>query len=47
MCVGNNYVEHAQEFNSSGFDASARFLAPGDRMEVTIDGIGTLANPCA
>jgi 2-keto-4-pentenoate hydratase/2-oxohepta-3-ene-1,7-dioic acid hydratase in catechol pathway len=23
-----------------------RFLAPGDRMEVTIDGIGTLANPC-
>ncbi|HET6734626.1 fumarylacetoacetate hydrolase family protein [Mycobacterium sp.] len=22
-----------------------RFLAPGDRMEVTIDGIGTLANP--
>ncbi len=24
-----------------------KFLAPGDRMEVTIDGIGTLANPCA
>jgi 2-keto-4-pentenoate hydratase/2-oxohepta-3-ene-1,7-dioic acid hydratase in catechol pathway len=23
-----------------------RFLAPGDRMEVTVDGIGTLANPC-
>jgi 2-keto-4-pentenoate hydratase/2-oxohepta-3-ene-1,7-dioic acid hydratase in catechol pathway len=23
-----------------------RFLAPGDRMAVTIDGIGTLANPC-
>jgi 2-keto-4-pentenoate hydratase/2-oxohepta-3-ene-1,7-dioic acid hydratase in catechol pathway len=24
-----------------------RFLAPGDVMEVTIDGIGTLTNPCA
>ena len=23
-----------------------RFLAPGDVMEVTIDGIGTLTNPC-
>ena len=23
-----------------------RFLAPGDVMEVTIDGIGILANPC-
>jgi 2-keto-4-pentenoate hydratase/2-oxohepta-3-ene-1,7-dioic acid hydratase in catechol pathway len=23
-----------------------RFLAPGDRMEVKIDGIGTLTNPC-
>jgi len=24
-----------------------RFLAPGDVMEVTIDGIGTLTNPCS
>jgi 2-keto-4-pentenoate hydratase/2-oxohepta-3-ene-1,7-dioic acid hydratase in catechol pathway len=23
-----------------------RFLTPGDRMDVTIDGIGTLTNPC-
>lgn len=28
-----------------GFDPP-RFLAPGDVMEVTIDGIGTLTNPC-
>lgn len=27
--------------------APPRFLAPGDVMEVTIDGIGTLTNPCA
>ena len=26
--------------------APPRFLVPGDRMKVTIDGIGTLANPC-
>jgi 2-keto-4-pentenoate hydratase/2-oxohepta-3-ene-1,7-dioic acid hydratase in catechol pathway len=26
--------------------APPRFLVPGDLMEVTIDGIGTLANPC-
>jgi len=29
-----------------GFDPP-RFLSPGDVMEVTIDGIGTLTNPCA
>ncbi|GFG55359.1 hydrolase [Mycolicibacterium agri] len=29
-----------------GYDPP-RFLAPGDVMEVTIDGIGTLTNPCA
>ena len=28
MCVGKNYVEHAQEFNSSGFDASAKHAVP-------------------
>ena len=28
MCVGKNYVEHAQEFNSSGFDASAKQAVP-------------------
>jgi 2-keto-4-pentenoate hydratase/2-oxohepta-3-ene-1,7-dioic acid hydratase in catechol pathway len=28
MCVGKNYVEHAREFNSSGFDASAKQAMP-------------------
>jgi 2-keto-4-pentenoate hydratase/2-oxohepta-3-ene-1,7-dioic acid hydratase in catechol pathway len=28
MCVGKNYAEHAQEFNSSGFDASAKQAMP-------------------
>jgi 2-keto-4-pentenoate hydratase/2-oxohepta-3-ene-1,7-dioic acid hydratase in catechol pathway len=28
MCVGKNYIEHAREFNSSGFDASARQATP-------------------
>jgi 2-keto-4-pentenoate hydratase/2-oxohepta-3-ene-1,7-dioic acid hydratase in catechol pathway len=28
MCVGKNYAEHAQEFNSSGFDASAKQAVP-------------------
>jgi 2-keto-4-pentenoate hydratase/2-oxohepta-3-ene-1,7-dioic acid hydratase in catechol pathway len=28
MCVGKNYVEHAREFNSSGFDASAQQALP-------------------
>ncbi|MCT7657024.1 fumarylacetoacetate hydrolase family protein [Mycobacterium deserti] len=27
--------------------APPKFLAPGDLMQVTIDGIGTLTNPCA
>jgi 5-carboxymethyl-2-hydroxymuconate isomerase len=29
-----------------GFDPP-RFLAPGDRVEITIDGVGTLSNPVA
>jgi 2-keto-4-pentenoate hydratase/2-oxohepta-3-ene-1,7-dioic acid hydratase in catechol pathway len=28
MCVGKNYVDHAREFNSSGFDASAKQEVP-------------------
>jgi 2-keto-4-pentenoate hydratase/2-oxohepta-3-ene-1,7-dioic acid hydratase in catechol pathway len=28
MCVGKNYVDHAVEFNSSGFDASAKQAMP-------------------
>jgi 2-keto-4-pentenoate hydratase/2-oxohepta-3-ene-1,7-dioic acid hydratase in catechol pathway len=28
MCVGKNYVDHAREFNSSGFDASAKQAMP-------------------
>jgi 2-keto-4-pentenoate hydratase/2-oxohepta-3-ene-1,7-dioic acid hydratase in catechol pathway len=28
MCVGKNYVDHAREFNSSGFDASAKLEVP-------------------
>jgi 2-keto-4-pentenoate hydratase/2-oxohepta-3-ene-1,7-dioic acid hydratase in catechol pathway len=28
MCVGKNYVDHAREFNSSGFDGSAKQAVP-------------------
>jgi 2-keto-4-pentenoate hydratase/2-oxohepta-3-ene-1,7-dioic acid hydratase in catechol pathway len=28
MCVGKNYINHAREFNSSGFDASAKQTVP-------------------
>ncbi|HXF67904.1 MAG TPA: fumarylacetoacetate hydrolase family protein [Burkholderiales bacterium] len=28
LCVGKNYYEHAQEFHSSGFDASAKEAVP-------------------
>ncbi len=28
MCVGRNYVEHAKEFSSSGFDASEKQVIP-------------------
>jgi 2-keto-4-pentenoate hydratase/2-oxohepta-3-ene-1,7-dioic acid hydratase in catechol pathway len=28
LCVGKNYFEHAQEFHSSGFDASAKEAVP-------------------
>jgi 2-keto-4-pentenoate hydratase/2-oxohepta-3-ene-1,7-dioic acid hydratase in catechol pathway len=44
MCVGKNYVDHAVEFNSSGFDASAKQAMPAAPVIFT-KAVSSLAGP--
>jgi 2-keto-4-pentenoate hydratase/2-oxohepta-3-ene-1,7-dioic acid hydratase in catechol pathway len=44
MCVGKNYVDHAVEFNSSGFDASAKQAMPAAPVIFT-KALSSLAGP--
>jgi 2-keto-4-pentenoate hydratase/2-oxohepta-3-ene-1,7-dioic acid hydratase in catechol pathway len=44
MCVGKNYVEHAWEFNSSGFDASAKQTVP-DAPVIFTKALSSLVGP--
>jgi 2-keto-4-pentenoate hydratase/2-oxohepta-3-ene-1,7-dioic acid hydratase in catechol pathway len=44
MCVGKNYVDHAREFNSSGFDASAKQTVP-DAPVIFTKALSSLIGP--
>jgi 2-keto-4-pentenoate hydratase/2-oxohepta-3-ene-1,7-dioic acid hydratase in catechol pathway len=44
MCVGKNYVDHAREFNSSGFDASAKQAVP-DAPVIFTKALSSLVGP--
>jgi 2-keto-4-pentenoate hydratase/2-oxohepta-3-ene-1,7-dioic acid hydratase in catechol pathway len=44
MCVGKNYVDHAGEFNSSGFDASAKQAVP-DAPVIFTKALSSLVGP--
>jgi 2-keto-4-pentenoate hydratase/2-oxohepta-3-ene-1,7-dioic acid hydratase in catechol pathway len=44
MCVGKNYVDHAREFNSSGFDASAKQAVP-DAPVIFTKALSSLIGP--
>jgi 2-keto-4-pentenoate hydratase/2-oxohepta-3-ene-1,7-dioic acid hydratase in catechol pathway len=44
MCVGKNYVNHAREFNSSGFDASAKQTVP-DAPVIFTKALSSLVGP--
>jgi 2-keto-4-pentenoate hydratase/2-oxohepta-3-ene-1,7-dioic acid hydratase in catechol pathway len=44
MCVGKNYADHAREFNSSGFDASAKQTVP-DAPVIFTKALSSLVGP--
>jgi 2-keto-4-pentenoate hydratase/2-oxohepta-3-ene-1,7-dioic acid hydratase in catechol pathway len=44
MCVGKNYIDHAREFNSSGFDASAKQTVP-DAPVIFTKALSSLVGP--